>query len=155
MTRKMATVSRLNTDLKENVGVMLRPTSNQVRHLRFLAGCWLAAIALAVHMAAASMVPWEDTRFGDADWLIANAICYAGDAASGDHQTPARHPTPKCPVCPLCQAIAHAGPLLIPPGPILVPPVPVKLRVAMPPPVRAPPIRMAGAAFPRGPPVLV
>lgn len=151
----MVTVIRLNVGLMENVRIMLRPLCNQRRHLRCLAGCWIAAVALMVHMAAVSMVPWEDVRSVDVEWLIANAMCHVADSASGDHQTPAYHHASKCLLCPLCQAMAHGGLLAIPPAPILAPPVPVKLRLAMPPPARAPPIRIPGTACPRGPPALV
>jgi hypothetical protein len=127
---------------------------------RRLLSCGLAArlfavVALAVQLAAASVVPWAGIAQAGFDRLLAASICH--DAAGGGDQGGQRdkHRPPACPVCPLCQAVAHAGMLLGPAGYGVHAPSVAVLRMATLPPARAPPARFAAAASARGPPVLI
>ncbi|MBN9507509.1 MAG: hypothetical protein J0I21_00175 [Alphaproteobacteria bacterium] len=117
-----------------------------------LAGRWLAAVAIAVQLAAASVVVLPSAPVQALEGLIAASICDGVDTHGPESH---HHHAPACTLCPLCQAIAHAGMLLAPPGFTLAAPTHVKLRMALLPPARAPPARDAGAAYPRGPPLPV
>ena len=129
---------------------MLRPLSGRFECLR-----WLAMLALAVQLAAVATVPWQGMRLAALDQLVAVSICHADAAGPGQRHAPTHRHAPLCLLCPFCQAMTHAGPLLVPLAPVLTPPAPALLRLAMPPPARAPPARPPGAAYPRGPPALV
>ena len=75
---------------------------------RISAGFWglaLALVALLMQLAAASVVPLASPA-ASVERLAAASICHRHGGAP-----PAPH-TPDCAVCPLCQAIAHAGVLL-------------------------------------------
>lgn len=112
------------------------------------AGTWLALLALAVQLAAASVVLPTTMPAAGVERLVAASICHP----AGEHD---KHPPPACVLCPLCQAIAHAGAILTPPVfALFVPHLPTT-RTGLPPPARAPPARAVAAAYPRGPPVPV
>jgi hypothetical protein len=113
-------------------------------------GRWLAAIALAVQVAAAATVPVGMAQAATIDRLVAASIC---DGGPTDHQLPAHHSAPDCAICPFCQALGQATLLLAPLAVAFDLPRPSVVRVALPPPARAPPARVAAAAYPRGPPL--
>jgi hypothetical protein len=124
-----------------------------VRSWHRIAGNWLAALALVAQLAAASVVAMPTTPAVALDGLIAASLCTgAHDAAGG---APAHHHAPDCTLCPLCQAIAHAGVLLASPAFALDAPPAARERSTLPPPARAPPAHALGAAYPRGPPFLI
>jgi hypothetical protein len=110
-----------------------------------LSGLLLALFALAMQLAA-SAVPIPGV-----DGLPAVPICHSG-GATNDGGAPARHHMPDCAVCPLCQAIGHAGVLLAAPLFGFVAPVVLAVRSFTLPPARAPPRRAVTAASARGPP---
>jgi hypothetical protein len=114
----------------------------------------LAILALAVQLAAASVVPWQTAPAAGLDRLVAASICHA-DGAADSGGAPARHHNPDCVACPLCQAIAHAGVLLGSAIAAMAPPEPAASRLAALPPARAPPAQRVAAAFARGPPALI
>jgi hypothetical protein len=115
-----------------------------------LTGLLLAVVALTMQLAAASVVPFASPILG-VDRLLAASICHADDAA--DHGgAPARHHAPDCAVCPLCQAISHAGALLVAPAAGFAVPMLLVARVFVLPLSHAPPGRAASAASARGPP---
>jgi hypothetical protein len=119
-----------------------------------IAGNWLAALALVVQLAAASVVAMPSAPAASLDGLIAASLCTGADDAGGG--APAHdHHAPDCALCPLCHAIAHAGVLLAPPAFAFATPLSERQRPGLPPPPRAPPVRAAGAAYPRGPPFLI
>jgi len=128
---------------------MVPPFPGQRRRFRWLAGWWLAAAAWAACLVNPAVMPGLSTG---PVWLVAGTICHAGGAPDSDRKAPSH--TPRCPLCPLCQALAHAG-LLPPPPSVPTHPALVALRLAMPPPARAPPVRPSGTAYPRGPPTPV
>ncbi len=120
-----------------------------------LAGRWLAAVAIAVQLAAASVVVLPSAPVHALDGLIAASICDGAEGAANGGQGSHHHHAPDCALCPLCQAIAHAGVLLAPPAFAFAAPIHVTLRMALLPPARAPPAREVGAPYPRGPPLPV
>lgn len=114
-----------------------------------------AVVALAVQLAATSVVPWGAMQGAGIDRLLTASICH-GDAAGADQGgAPAHHHTPACAACPLCQAIAQAGLLLGPAGFVFAAPVAALLRITHLPPARAPPARRVAATSARGPPALI
>ncbi len=116
-----------------------------------LSGLLLALVALALQMAAIAIVPYASVAAG-VDRLVAASICHSDSAAGDQGGAPAHHHMPDCAVCPLCQAIAHAGVALAAPWAGFAAPVLLAVRpYAMPPP-RAPPGRALTAASARGPP---
>jgi hypothetical protein len=131
---------------------MHRPVARPFGIAARLPGMLLAIVALALQLAAASVAPWAPA--GGIDRLVAGSICHA--AGAGDQGgAPARHHAPDCAICPLCQAIAHAGVLLGPGFAALPAPIVAAARLALLPPARAPPLRRVAAAAPRGPPDLI
>jgi len=115
----------------------------------------LAVVALAVQLAAASVVPWGVVPGAGIDRLVAASICHGDGVGADQGGTPANHHGPACAVCPLCQAVAHAGVLLGPAMFVLAAPVAALSRMAHLPPARAPPARLAAATSARGPPTLI
>lgn len=123
---------------------------SQPRHLPAgLNGLLLALVALAMQLAAFGIVPLSGARAG-LDRLLATSICHTEAADHGG--APAPHHAPDCAVCPLCQAIAHAGAILASPMAVFAAPVPVVVRAFAQPPARAPPSLAASPATARGPP---
>jgi len=117
-----------------------------------LSGLLLTLFALAMQLSAASIVPFAGLPAVGLDRLVAASICH-GDGAATDHGgTPTQHHAPDCAVCPLCQAIAHAGALLAVPAVGFATPVLLLARAFALPPARAPPGRTATATSARGPP---
>ncbi len=115
---------------------------------RLWSGLLLALVALAVQLAAASIVLPDAAPAATVDRLVAASICHPG-------KTPQHRPPPACAVCPLCQAVAQSGMLLAPPMVALAAPAASVWRPALPPPARAPPGRVLVSAYPRGPPRLI
>ena len=115
-----------------------------------LFGLLFAVFALTLQLAAASVVPFASVPAGGVDRLIAASICHG--AAGDDGGAPAPHHAPDCAVCPLCQAIAHAGVLLAAPVMLLTAPVLLAPRAFALPPARAPPGGGSFATSARGPP---
>jgi hypothetical protein len=135
---------------------MHRPPRSSPRTTRPLPwlGRLLALIALAVQLAAASVVPFAAAA--TAEGLAAAPICHTSATAIADSNTPAPQRWHDCVLCPLCQTVAHAGAVLGPSLAPLPPPVLVAVRSVVLPPVRAPPLRrVAATGYPRGPPVTV
>jgi len=125
----------------------------QRRHLPAgLSGLLLALVALVMQIAAASVVPFAGPA-ASVDRLLAASICHSDGGATDSGGTPARRHAPDCAVCPLCQAIAHAGALLGAPMLVIAAPALLAARLFALPPSRAPPGRAASAASARGPPV--
>ncbi len=120
------------------------------RHLPAgLNGLLLALVALAMQLAAFGIVPLSGAGIG-VDRLLATSICHTD---AGDHgNAPAPHHAPDCAVCPLCQAIAHAGVILASPMAVFASPVLAVTRAFAQPPARAPPSLAASPATARGPP---
>jgi hypothetical protein len=114
-----------------------------------LSGLLLAVAALVMQLAAASVVPFAAPTI---DRLVAVSICHGDGGATGSSDRPAHHHAPDCAVCPLCQAIAHAGVLLAAPTLAFAAPVALIAHAFVLPPARAPPGRAASAASARGPP---
>jgi hypothetical protein len=117
-------------------------------------GLLLAVVALAMQLAAGSLVPRASIS-DSVDQLIASAICHADSDIPTPNNAPAQHHAPDCAVCPICQAMAQAPMLLSAPMAVLLAPV---LRMAASfilPPARAPPGRPATAASARGPPATI
>jgi hypothetical protein len=83
---------------------------------------------------------------------FATVICHGGDGPSGPATPERHHGAGECALCPVCQALGHAG--------SFVPPEPPRLHrrsaaepVALPAALTGPPTtRSTGAAQPRGPP---
>jgi Protein of unknown function (DUF2946) len=119
-----------------------------------LPGLLLAVIALAVQLAAASIVPWTAVPQTSLNRLVATSICHSDGVAADQDGMPSRHQSPDCAICPLCQAIAHADVLRSSVSAALLAPTLAVSRVAALPPARAPPTRRVAAAAPRGPPEL-
>jgi hypothetical protein len=111
-------------------------------------GLLLAIVALAMQLAAASIVPFRPAPVAGLDRLVAASICHTDTGGAP------RHRAPDCVLCPLCQAIAHAGVPLHPGFAALPAPVAAAARLVSLPPARAPPLRRIAAAAPRGPPDL-
>jgi hypothetical protein len=119
-----------------------------------LPGVLLALVALAMQLAAASVVPFAPAAAG-LDRLVAASICH-GDGAAWDHgNAPAPHHAPDCAVCPVCQVVAHAGPILATPLAVFAAPALFALRADSLPPSRAPPGAAISAHSARGPPATV
>lgn len=118
-------------------------------------GRLLALLALAVQLAAASVVPLAAASAATPDALVAATICHSGGPAASGGQAPAHHSSHDCALCPLCQTLAQAGVVLgASPAALPLPPV-LASRAAALPPVRAPPARLTDAApWPRGPPAI-
>lgn len=123
-------------------------------------GSWPALVALVMQLFAASIVLPMAAPEGGPDLLISGAmhalhhhVHHAATApGKGQHGPNA----PCCPSCPLCRAVAHATPLLLPPAMVAIgAPQVMFARAAPPPSARAPPSRVAAAAWPRGPPRLI
>jgi hypothetical protein len=114
-----------------------------------LSGLLLAVVALVMQIAAASVVPFASPA-ANLDRLVAASICHSDAGTQGGN--PVRHHAPDCAVCPLCQAITHAGVLLAAPMAAFVGPVLLIARQFALPPSRAPPGRGTAAASARGPP---
>ena len=114
-------------------------------------GRLLALAALAVQLAAASVVP---ASAGAVPGLgLAAPICHAGGTAGAGDGAPARHHSHDCMLCPLCQVLAQAGTVLGPATTALPAPSGAHSRVVVLPPTRAPPPRFADAApYSTGPP---
>ncbi len=127
-----------------------------LRDVARLPGLLLVVVALAVQLAAASVVlPVGAARAEGFDRLLAASICHDDAGAAGQGGTPAHHHAPDCALCPLCQAIAHAGVLLGPPVFAWARLAVSVARIVVLPPARAPPARFALATFARGPPALI
>jgi hypothetical protein len=137
-----------------------------MRHGCKASGLFLAVLALVAQLAMAAMMPAVAGLAGaglagagpagaDPGASLADVavLCHHDDGPD----TPAApvHPSPACLLCFFCHAaagpmgLAGAPPVLPRPGAGQV------VRSAMPPPATAPPLRMAQAARPRGPPVPV
>lgn len=117
-----------------------------------LNGLFLALVALAMQLAVFGIVPATGVGVG-VDRLLATSICHADAADHGN--APAPHHAPDCAVCPLCQAIAHAGVILASPMAAFVAPVLFVTRAFALPPARAPPSVAASATSARGPPAIL
>jgi hypothetical protein len=112
-------------------------------------GLHLALLALAVQLAAASLVI--------SPLLLAQAdpvICHTDAAHGGGGQAPAVPHVPAA-ICPVLLAFGLAAPVLAAPPKVLRAPVIVAMRAAPLPPARAPPPHRVASAKPRGPPVQV
>ncbi len=133
---------------------MSRPAPRSPGKAARLPGLLLAVLALAMQLAAASVIPWTTPQAAGLDRLVAASICHGDSGAADRGGTPPGHHAPACAVCPLCQAIAQAGVLLGSAAVALAAPPPAVSRAAAPPPARAPPARRVAAAAPRGPPAL-
>ena len=128
---------------------MRPPPRRRARLCRHRLGRLLALLALAVQLAAASVVlPQAAGEAAALDRLVAASICHGTPTAPHYHHAPA-------PVCPLLQAVAQAGALLAATPPLLAAPAVAVMRISLPPPARAPPPRAIVAAYPRGPPLPV
>ncbi len=115
---------------------------------RVPAGSWgltLALVALLMQLVAASVVPFAIPTAGF-DRLAAASICHR------DGGKPAPNHRSDCAVCPLCQAIAHAGVLLGAPVAGFAAPVLLAMRVFAMPAFRAMPAPTTFASSARGPP---
>lgn len=134
---------------------MSRPASRSFGAAARLPGLLLAVVALAVQLAAASIVPWMAAPEAGLDGLVAASICHGAAGAADQGGAPSPQRSHDCAICPFCQAIAHAGVLLGPAPAALALPTPAASRVAALPPARAPPTPRIVAARPRGPPALV
>jgi hypothetical protein len=117
-----------------------------------LSGLLLALVALTMQLAAASVVPFAAPS-ASIDRLVAASICHSDGGTSDTGGAPARRHAPDCAVCPLCQAITHAGVLLGAPMLLIAAPVMLVAHAFARPPSHAPPGRAASAASARGPPV--
>ncbi len=114
-----------------------------------LTGLLLALVALAMQLAVFGIVPTTGAAAG-VDRLLATSICHTDTSDQGN--APARHHAPDCAVCPLCQAIAHAGAILASPVAAFVAPVLFVSRAFAQPAARAPPSVAVSATSARGPP---
>ncbi len=123
------------------------------RDLRRLIGRLAAMLALISQIALGAMV-LPDSR--PADPLAAldalSVLCLTGRTAPA-HKNPAHH-APLAVMCPLAAALALPALLAAAPTVPPAPPAVLTLRLALPPPARAPPARTVVAAWPRGPPAL-
>jgi len=115
-------------------------------------GLLVALFALAMQLSAASTVPFAGLPATGLDKFVAASICHSGAAADDHGGPPAQHHAPDCAVCPLCQAIAHAGVLLAAPLSGFAVPLTLVARTFELLPARAPPGRRATATSARGPP---
>jgi Protein of unknown function (DUF2946) len=114
-----------------------------------LSGLLLALVALAMQIAAASVVPFAAPA-ASVDRLVAASICHTDTTDHGG--APVRQHAPDCAVCPFCHAIAHAGVLLASPMAAFIGPAVLVARAFAWPASRAPPGRAGSAASARGPP---
>ncbi len=116
-----------------------------------LPGLVLAVVALAIQLAAASVMPFAPLAASGVDRLVAASICHAANPDDGGAPAP-RH-APDCAVCPLCHAIAHAGALLAAPAVVVAAPLLLVARAFALPTSRAPPPATLSAPSARGPPL--
>ena len=116
-----------------------------------LPGLLLAVVALAIQLAAASVMPFAPLAAAGVDRLVAASICHT--SAHDDGGTPAPRHAPDCAVCPLCHAIAHAGALLAAPAVVAAAPLLLAARAFALPASRAPPRATVSAPSARGPPL--
>lgn len=128
-----------------------------------LGGSWLALAALVMQLLAASAVLPMAAPEGGPDPLASGAmhalhhhLHHAATAPDKGQHGPHAPCCPCCPCCPLCRAVAHVTPLLPPPVVVAIgTPQVMVARAAPPSSARAPPSRIAAAAWPRGPPRLI
>ncbi len=113
-----------------------------------LPGLILAVVALAIQLAAASVIPFTALSVAGVERLAAASICHSDQGGQ-----PSPHHAPDCAVCPLCHAIAHAGALLAAPAVAVAAPLLLAARAFALPTSRAPPRATLSAASARGPPL--
>jgi hypothetical protein len=130
---------------------MFRALSRRPRRSLGPLSVLLALVALAMQIAAASIVPGAAPA-ASIDRMVAASICHS-DGATGDQGgAPAPRHAPDGAICPICQAIAHAGVLLATPTAALVLPARSAFRSFVVQPARAPPSLARSATSARGPP---
>ena len=101
-------------------------------------GRLLALAALAVQLAAASVVPWSAASAAPAGFGLDAPICHAGGAVQPGGGAPLHHGH-DCILCPLCLTVAQAAAVLAP-GPVALPAPSVSVRNTLArPPAQAPP----------------
>jgi hypothetical protein len=119
-----------------------------MRDARQASGLFLALLALVAQLTLAAAVPVSTVSLADV-----TVLCHH-DGDPGAPPAPA-HQSPDCLLCFFCHnATGSVGMVATPP----LLPAPVIVRVARQvvlPPATAPPVRVARAARPRGPPILV
>jgi|GEM_PF-2921400 hypothetical protein len=123
-------------------------------------GRLLALTALVIQLAAASIVPSVTVSDEPSADFLGFPICHAADHADdADGNVPKRRPQnqqlPDCTLCPLCQAIIHAGGFLAPSTSALAIPRVALGQTAFPQPLQYLPKHAVAAAYPRGPPNLI
>src|SRR5579875_306734 len=123
-------------------------------------GRLLALTALAIQLAAASIVPSVVISDEPSADFLGFPICHAAyPADDADGNAPKRGPKnqqgPDCALCPFCQAIVHAGGLLVPSTSAPFVPLVVVGQAALSPSCQRFPARAVAAAYPRGPPSLI
>ena len=105
-------------------------------------------------LAAASVAPFAAAASPGPQILFGVPICHSESGATSDGSTPATPPHHDCALCPLCQAVTHAGQVVGPALVFLPPPALIVARAVALPPARAPPPRWTlSASYPRGPPL--
>jgi hypothetical protein len=121
-----------------------------MREIRQASGLFLALLALVAQLTLAAAVPAASVSLAD----VTTFCQHDGDLGAPAHPSPS-HPSPDCLVCFFCHNAAGPVGLLAAP-PMLPAPstVPVARAVVLPP-ATAPPLRIALAARPRGPPIPV
>jgi hypothetical protein len=132
---------------------MRRPPSVASRFLHGWAGRLLAVLALVGQVALGGVVLPDDRPADAGAWIDAvSVLCSTGQPAPG---TPApTHRPPPGALCPLSVALALPAALPAPGGVAPAPSSPQAGAYRPLPQARAPPAPPAGAAWPRGPPVL-
>lgn len=123
------------------------------RSVAALAARLLGLIALAVQLAAASVMPaMSAPATPGAICHAAGGVTLAADRPAAKGTAPATPPGHDCPLCPLCLG-ALADALPPPPASPVAPPLRRPARIAALPASAAPPDRPGeAAAYPRGPP---
>jgi hypothetical protein len=127
------------------------------RPVRSLAGLLLAVLALVSQLALGAIVLPDEAAAQEQSIAALDAIsvlCQSPTPAAPD-RAPAHHRCPDCALCPLSVALAMQATVLAS-GPDLPPPSSQSaIRLALPPPARAPPAQPHTTPLPRGPPVLI
>jgi hypothetical protein len=133
---------------------MSRLLSRRFRHFSGLMGLLTAAVAIVSQLALGAMV-LPDNRPADPIAAIdaLSVLCQTGHPV-GDKSVPT-HRGSQPVLHPLSVILALPAAIPVLAALLPAPPAPRILRIAPPPPVRAPPSLVAIAAYPRGPPVLV
>jgi hypothetical protein len=110
-------------------------------------GLVLAMLALAMQLAAGSLM-MPRLASDDFSTALTASICHAGT----DDNAPAPHRAPDCALCPICQAMAQAHPLLAPPEVAVVAPMAFVVLAITRKSSHARPNQAATPATARGPP---